>query len=343
MASKAKEHTHHSVDIKLASLLGNNRSILLSNIKFWVTENQKNNRNYHEGMYWTFNTTESYHEHFPYIKPNTIGKYLRELEQLGILKVGNFNKRKYDRTKWYTVTEFGNEIIKNPLNFIMKKNTILLVSESNTPLLGLVTKVNMHCYKSNVALLQNETCIVTNEQTIPDTNPNQTHLQTKNTKHLDTLHEQACTVNIQELSIDDFNDQALDTTSQDIQQDIDLDSIVEAEQNTLFETRPAKAKIQDIQQDIDLEGQDPIVIYNNDNQACYKAKAKINDIITNKDIEQELLIPVIAIPYLTKDNLASKLHNYKNDKNRILYQETKQLIKDIAILFSNNVFSKFYA
>lgn len=324
MARKAKEHTHHSVDIKLASLLGNNRSILLSNIKFWVTENQKNNRNYHEGLYWTFNTIESYHEHFPYIKLSSIARYLRELEQFGILQVGNFNKRKYDRTKWYTVTELGNEIIKNPLNFIIEKNKILLVSESNPPLLGLVQKLNMQCSKINHATLKNESCIVQNEPTIPDTNKMQTQLQNKNTKHLDTLKAQACSAN-------------------NLEMDIDLDSIVEAEQNVKVEIKQTKPAKMDIQQDIDLEGQDPLVIYNNDNQACYKAKAKINDLNLKQDIEKDILIPVIDLPFLTKDNLANKLHNYKADINQVMYHDEKQLIKDIAIMFTNNMYSKFYA
>ena len=46
---------------------------------------------------------DEWHEQFPWITKKSVGDKFRSLEKKGILIVGNFNKLKYDRTKWYSI------------------------------------------------------------------------------------------------------------------------------------------------------------------------------------------------------------------------------------------------
>ena len=39
------------------------------------------------------------------LESSKISKILRDLEKKSVIKSGNFNKRSYDRTKWYTICD----------------------------------------------------------------------------------------------------------------------------------------------------------------------------------------------------------------------------------------------
>jgi len=95
---------NHQFNIHVAKDYGIEEAIILENIIFWVTKNYANNKNYHDGYYWTYNSSKAFSEQFEYIHPEKIRRTLINLEKIGFIKSGNYNKSKYDRTKWYTVT-----------------------------------------------------------------------------------------------------------------------------------------------------------------------------------------------------------------------------------------------
>ena len=53
--------------------------------------------------WWTFNTYKEWQEQFPFWCEKTIKTCILNLEQKGYIISGNFNKMKYDRTKWYAI------------------------------------------------------------------------------------------------------------------------------------------------------------------------------------------------------------------------------------------------
>lgn len=91
------------VDRALAEMLGLEKAVILQQIHYWLQK--KNKSNYHDGHYWVYNTVKNWRdEQFRFIKSEkTLSKYLKELEADGILLTGNYNKMKFDRTKWYTI------------------------------------------------------------------------------------------------------------------------------------------------------------------------------------------------------------------------------------------------
>jgi len=58
-----------------------------------------------DGVFWTRGGFDDFMEYHSYVSKTTINRKLRELECDGILKSYNFNKSKYDKTKWYTIVD----------------------------------------------------------------------------------------------------------------------------------------------------------------------------------------------------------------------------------------------
>ena len=97
---------NHSFNVKVAEEFGIEKAILLENFYFWIIKNRANNKNLHNGRYYTYNTAEAFEKLFPYMKARRIAQLLREMEhEDGLLISGQFNN--YDRTKSYTLTDIA--------------------------------------------------------------------------------------------------------------------------------------------------------------------------------------------------------------------------------------------
>lgn len=74
-------------------------ALLIQQVHYWTLVNPKGR----EGEVWTYNTSEKWAQQLEVYQPETVRKTLRELEKQGVIIVGNFNKRGFDRTHWYRV------------------------------------------------------------------------------------------------------------------------------------------------------------------------------------------------------------------------------------------------
>lgn len=100
--------THHSFEIEEAKIYGIEKAILLFNLRWWLEKNKANRVNCRDGYYWTYNSSKAFAELFPYMNQRSIRRWLQDLEELGVIKSGNYNKNPYDNTKWYTMpAEYG--------------------------------------------------------------------------------------------------------------------------------------------------------------------------------------------------------------------------------------------
>lgn len=86
-----------------AKKYGMAEAVLLYNLRYWVEKNTVNNKNFHDGYYWTYNSVKAFTKQFPFLSSGQIERALRNLEKIGCIKSGNYNLTPYDRTKWYTV------------------------------------------------------------------------------------------------------------------------------------------------------------------------------------------------------------------------------------------------
>lgn len=101
----------HYFDVHIAELYGINCAVILQNIWHWEQHHAANGKNFYEGRYWTYNSAAAFSALFPYLSKKQIEIALKKLRDNEILLVNNFNKQKWDRTLWYSVSEKGMELL----------------------------------------------------------------------------------------------------------------------------------------------------------------------------------------------------------------------------------------
>lgn len=102
----------HHFSVEVAEKYGMLEAVLLNNIWYWITKNEANDKNYHDGHYWTYNSAKALHKLFPYASERRIRNALKHLEDEDIIITGNYNQSAYDRTMWYALTEKGISICR---------------------------------------------------------------------------------------------------------------------------------------------------------------------------------------------------------------------------------------
>ena len=101
----------HSFNPEIATKYGLEEAILLNHIAFWTSKNKANEKHYHDGRYWTYNSTRAFSIQFPYIPQRTLTRKLQNLVDKGLLITANYNENKYDRTLWYALTDLAESIM----------------------------------------------------------------------------------------------------------------------------------------------------------------------------------------------------------------------------------------
>lgn len=97
---------HHYFNTEIAKEVGVNAAVILENIAHWVFRNQVSNKNHFDGHYWTYNSNAAMAELFPYMNARQVRYALDALRKAGLILTGNYNKSRYDRTLWYTVSDY---------------------------------------------------------------------------------------------------------------------------------------------------------------------------------------------------------------------------------------------
>ncbi len=97
-------------------------AVFLDTIAYWLKKNAANKqvRNFRESRYWTYNTLDGFRTLFPGWSRETIRRIIRNCVKHNLLLVGNFNRKGYDRTSWYSLTDIALEYYP-ALSIIMQK------------------------------------------------------------------------------------------------------------------------------------------------------------------------------------------------------------------------------
>jgi len=92
-------------DQAVAQDCGLKEAVLYEYIRFWCEKNKKAGRNYNDGHHWTYGSANTLADQFPFFTPKQIWLGVRSLEKNGYIVTGRFNKKNYDRTKWYRISD----------------------------------------------------------------------------------------------------------------------------------------------------------------------------------------------------------------------------------------------
>lgn len=104
----------HSFDTTFAERHGIEESIIFCYLHYWCVQNKIKGVNQYEDFNkinrsWTFNSCKSFSKIFTYMSEAKIRRTLKNLEEMGFIIIGNFNKSAYDRTCWYAISELGEQ------------------------------------------------------------------------------------------------------------------------------------------------------------------------------------------------------------------------------------------
>ena len=102
-----------SFNEELAAEYGLNVIIFCSKIADWLKWNKVYEQNFYDGKYWTYNTLKGLTLLFPFWTLEQIRKVIKDSISAGLIVRGNYNKKGYDQTLWYTLTDLGCEAFKN--------------------------------------------------------------------------------------------------------------------------------------------------------------------------------------------------------------------------------------
>ena len=95
----------HNFNIDIAKKYGVNEAIFIHNLYFWIKKNKANGKHLYDGKTWTYNSTAAFEELFPYWSRQQIDRIITKLRKEGLVFLGNHNKVKFDRTRWFALSE----------------------------------------------------------------------------------------------------------------------------------------------------------------------------------------------------------------------------------------------
>lgn len=83
--------------------------IFIANLAAWLRTNidkeKYEQRNIREGQCWSYNSIKDFKNYFDFWSIKNIRTIIKHCEQQGLIIISNFNKHKYDKTSWYTLTD----------------------------------------------------------------------------------------------------------------------------------------------------------------------------------------------------------------------------------------------
>lgn len=91
------------MDIAVAH--GADVAIFVHNLVYWVEKNAANGKHFHDGRYWTYNSTKALCEMYPLWSKDQLRHIIKKAEAAGLVLTGNYNAKPMDRTLWYSPSD----------------------------------------------------------------------------------------------------------------------------------------------------------------------------------------------------------------------------------------------
>ena len=107
-------------DGSVAEMYGVDGAVFISRLQFWIEKNAANDRHYHKGRYWTYNSLRAMEKLFPFWSRRQIERIVKNLKDKGVLLTANYARDSHDRTLFYALDEsklpispFGGDLSPN--------------------------------------------------------------------------------------------------------------------------------------------------------------------------------------------------------------------------------------
>lgn len=97
----------HHFNVDIAKKYGVPVAIVLNHLVFWIQKNKANEKHFHDGRFWTYNSVKAFLVIFPYWTTDQMRSVLEKLKSTGLILIGNYNQKGYDQTLWYALSDEG--------------------------------------------------------------------------------------------------------------------------------------------------------------------------------------------------------------------------------------------
>lgn len=97
-----------AVSPTLAKELGLNAAVFLQQLHYWIEQKKQHGSRYQDsykdGYFWVYNTVSEWLEQLPFLgSKSTFKRMIYDLQEKGVLVIGNYNKFDNDHTSWYRI------------------------------------------------------------------------------------------------------------------------------------------------------------------------------------------------------------------------------------------------
>ena len=84
---------------------GLDTAVFLDTLAYWIKKNAANKKHFYDGRYWSYNSYPAFTKMFPGWSIETIRRIIRNCIKNELIVIGNYNKKTYDNTNWYSLTD----------------------------------------------------------------------------------------------------------------------------------------------------------------------------------------------------------------------------------------------
>ncbi len=96
---------NYHFNIDEAQMFGVNEAIFISNLRYWIFQNKAENKNFHDGRTWSYNSQIAFTVLFPFWSVRSIRTITSKLIKEGIIMTGNYHADPYNRSLWYAFVD----------------------------------------------------------------------------------------------------------------------------------------------------------------------------------------------------------------------------------------------
>lgn len=94
-----------SFNIEAARRFGVDGAVLLQGMATWISKNRANERHFHDGRWWTYNSQDALVKLFPFWSRRQIQRIVKALHTEGALLLGNYSDGSFHNTTWYALSD----------------------------------------------------------------------------------------------------------------------------------------------------------------------------------------------------------------------------------------------